>query len=142
MIIEFNFADKYEIRLLKDFILSLSIEKESFRYFNKRSLECLKNHCCTVLYFSNNFPIGYGHLDKENDVIWLGVCVLEKYQNLGLGSQIMDFLINKAEALEFTEINLTVDKTNLNAIKLYERKGFKLTKDSNQILKYTKKIKL
>jgi len=37
----------------------------------------------------DNNPVCYGHLDKENDIIWLGIAVAEQYLRRKLGTIMM-----------------------------------------------------
>lgn len=100
----------------------------SFRYYNKRTFEVLENHIYTSLYFKDNECVGYGHLDKEEDKIWLGIAVNENKINLGIGSYIMDDLLNQYDG----DIFLTVDINNLPAIKLYNKKKFNILHKNNK----------
>lgn len=54
----------------------------------------------------------------------LGVSVLKKYWSLGIGSLIMDELINWSRQVGITRIHLKVNAENHRAIKLYEHLGF------------------
>ena len=36
----------------------------------------------------------------------------------------IDFILNKADAMGYNEISIGVDKKNTNALRLYQRKGF------------------
>ncbi len=57
----------------------------------------------------------------------MGICILSNYQNKGYGSKTMDFIISKIKELNSNYINkiyLSVDSTNLSAIRLYKKKGF------------------
>ncbi|MFS4466251.1 GNAT family N-acetyltransferase [Maribacter sp. 2210JD10-5] len=118
------FAD--ETHTLKAFIESLDDEQNSFRYFKNRTFEVLKNHLYTCLLLNNDLPIGYGHLDKENAIVWLGIVIKKEYQGKGLAKKIMQSLIKRAEELKLESIHLSVDNDNERAITLYERFGFHL----------------
>ncbi|EFM12861.1 GCN5-related N-acetyltransferase [Paenibacillus curdlanolyticus YK9] len=73
------------------------------------------------LVFRNDDP-DYTIPDKR---IYLSrMIVKEEYRNRGIGSSILDFLIDYAEQLGYEEIALGVDTGNLNARYLYEKKGF------------------
>lgn len=50
--------------------------------------------------------------------------VKKKYRNRGIGSEILEFLIRKAESMGFSEMTIGVDKNNLNALHLYKKYGF------------------
>lgn len=94
---------------------------ESFRYFQSRSIEAIKNHLVTLVVTYNGDIVGYGHIDFEK-VHWIGICVLEKYQGQGYGSLIMKTLMGYTQ----NTLYLTVDKSNKKAINLYTKYGFKI----------------
>lgn len=55
----------------------------------------------------------------------LGISLRKKYWGMGLGSEIMDYLINWAKSNGITKkINLLVREDNIRGIKLYEKFGF------------------
>lgn len=55
----------------------------------------------------------------------LGISILEDYRGIGLGKQLMLLLIEKAKEMGKLKIDLDVREDNINAIKLYEKVGFK-----------------
>jgi GNAT superfamily N-acetyltransferase len=124
MILEVVFESKKHKELIEIFINSMGNSSNSFRYFNSRSTSVIQNHICTILLIIDNTPIGYGHLDKEENSIWFGIAIVEKYIGKGKGKLIIEYLINKADNLKIPEIKLSVDKENISAIKLYEKYGF------------------
>lgn len=125
------------ISKLESFINSLGNEQKSFRYFDTRGWEVLKNHVCTFLLFQKNTPVGYGHLDSEDNIIWLGIVVKEEHQGKGFAKEIMQILVNKAQELKLKNIQLSVDNENKKAISLYQKFGFEIvTKNEiNTIMK-------
>lgn len=50
--------------------------------------------------------------------------VKKEYRNRGIGSDILEFLINKAAETGFEEMTIGVDKDNQTALHLYEKFGF------------------
>ena len=50
--------------------------------------------------------------------------VKKEYRNRGIGSTILEFLINKAKEMGFSEMTIGVDKDNINALHLYRKYGF------------------
>jgi len=134
------------LHLLKNF--SNNTLSNHFRYFNKFlssndfPLNIIKNHIYTIIGtinkedLSSNIPIAYGHIDYENNY-WLGICVLNEYQNKGYGKQIMNNLIQFVNNNNINPLFLTVDNDNLNAIHLYNKFNFSIY-DSNQ--SFTKMI--
>jgi ribosomal protein S18 acetylase RimI-like enzyme len=133
-----------EVKLLEQFIADAGTSLKSFRYFQKRPLEVIKNHLCTFLLLDEGKPVAYGHLDvsdeatiaancgssekiaKTEKTIWLGVAVVEKYLGLGLGAMMMNQLISFAKLNKVKEIKLSVDNDHTSAISLYEKLGFNL----------------
>ena len=108
---------------LKIFIQNLGSSESSFRYFQKRSLDVISKHLITFLAYENDEPVGYGHLEEENGVNWLGIAVTEKSIGNGIGSKVLDLLIHYAEGKEL-ELRLSVDLSNIKAYKLYQRRKF------------------
>ena len=124
------------IELLEQFILKIGIAAESFRYYNSRPISVIKNHLVTLLLIDNENPIAYGHLDKENEDVWLGICVLSEYSRKGYGKKMMNELIIEAKELHLSNIVLTVDKDNFSAINLYKKMNFFKVGESNNYYKY------
>jgi len=110
---------------LQKFIDGFNGEQHSFRYFKHRTVHVVVNHIFTFLLLRGEQAVGYGHLDKENDRVWLGIVVKKEYQGLGLSKEIMKILINKAIELNVATIYLAVDDDN-KAKKLYGNFGFTL----------------
>lgn len=50
--------------------------------------------------------------------------VKKEYRGRGIGSEILQFLINKAKEMDYHEITLGVDKDNTTALHLYNKFGF------------------
>ena len=50
--------------------------------------------------------------------------VKKEYRGRGIGSEILEFLINKAKEMDFVEMTIGVDKDNENALHLYRKYGF------------------
>lgn len=117
------------IDLLKVFIENLNEEKKTFRYYNNRSLRIISNHLYTSLLFLNDEPVSYGHLDKENDIVWLGILVKEQFQGKGIAKRMMSLLVARAKELNLTAIQLSVDKINNKAISLYLKYEFKVIQE-------------
>jgi len=66
---------------------------------------------------------------KENSIKINRIEVLPDYQNKGIGSAVLDHIIEKAKK-ENRNIELRVFKIN-PAFRLYERKGFKIFKETD-----------
>lgn len=123
--------------ILDKFLQSNKVGVKSFRYFQKRPFEIINNHLYTCLYFEKNKCVGYGHLDYENEKIWLGIIVADGMLGKGYGAYIIKDLISNTK----NDIHLSVDKSNLRAINLYSKIGFVnlLTNEEYSIMIYKQK---
>ena len=54
------------------------------------------------------------------------ICVDEKYRGNGIGTQLLEHLRNTGKEQGCTDMYLTVNQENENAIKVYEKFGFKV----------------
>lgn len=50
--------------------------------------------------------------------------VKKEYRNCGIGREILEFLIEKARSMGYSEMTIGVDKDNVNALHLYKKYGF------------------
>ena len=114
---------------LNEFIKDMGASSKKFRYYAKRAPEdAIANHMVTILLFDGP-SIGYGHLDKEANKVWLGICVKDKYCGKGYGKEVMRYLTDSYSG----DIYLSVDKDNLSAQRLYGLFSFKIIKESGNI---------
>lgn len=116
------------------------INNKHFRYFENRNKDAVKNHVLTIIGCENNLPIAYGHLDYEDGIYWLGVCVLDAYQGKGHGTRIIEYILDNTDKT----VQLSVDHDNYRAIGLYLKFNFELVKanDKSLIMKRSNIIKL
>jgi RimJ/RimL family protein N-acetyltransferase len=98
-----------------------------FRYYEKRPFDIIEEHVYTSLYLYDGEPIGYGHIDRENNKNWLGIFISDKYRNKGIGKIIMTDLVQNSK----DDIYLTVDKENIGGINLYKKIGFNIEVEEN-----------
>ena len=54
------------------------------------------------------------------------ICVNEKNRSKGIGTELLNFAKNIAKENNCTDMYLTVNEENINAIKVYEKFGFKV----------------
>lgn len=62
--------------------------------------------------------------------------VKRHYQNLGVGSRLLQFVENDLRRLGFSIITLNVAKENINALRLYQRQGYQITGPRSGIWSY------
>jgi len=108
---------------VEKFLLSAGESLNSFRYFSKRNISVIDSHILTILYRNDDKYVGYGHLDREGDRIWLGICLAEDERGKGIGKIVMQDLTKFAKTRGL-DVNLLVDNENTRAISLYQKFGF------------------
>ena len=132
----------YNLKILANFIVEDL--PSSFRYFSSRSIDITRNHVLTIVGLVDDLPIAYGHIDHENNINWLGICVLERCQGNGYGKKILNHLINYIYSNNISNIQLSVDIDNYIAINLYLKNRFKFKQiyKTNYIMTLNKSIEL
>ena len=119
---------KENISILKEFLRNDI--PSTFRYFSTRTLDCIKNHIITLVGTVDSIPVGYCHIDKDlHGTNWLGVCVLDEYQGNGYATQLIHHALRN---INIDIIQLTVDRSNSNAIFLYRKLGFRFLLDESK----------
>ena len=99
--------------------------------FNEENSVRVCSHAGQDLYYAvlldGEKIIGYGMLrgwDEGYDIPAIGLCILEEYQNIGLGALLLLFLETLARARNCLKVMLKVNKDNEKARKLYETRGY------------------
>jgi [ribosomal protein S18]-alanine N-acetyltransferase len=83
-------------------------------------------YCSVVL---NRLIVGYGMLrgySEGYEIPSLGLCIHPDYMNLKLGQLLMAYLHSQAKLRGSTKIRLKVYKSNIQAIRLYDKLGYQL----------------
>ena len=109
---------------LERFVSSIANGSKSFRYFQNRGFGIVQGHDVSVILEIGDEPIGYGHIETENGVSWLGIAVSDAHTGKGWGKLIMAHLIEATTGTPIRVLNLKVDQNNVGAIKLYQEHGF------------------
>ncbi len=71
--------------------------------------------------FSKENP-GYGFVNEHTPE--LGIAIEKEYRGKGLGTKLMDAMIEEVKNSGFEALSLSVDARNGNAIRLYDKIGF------------------
>ncbi|MCJ8011841.1 GNAT family N-acetyltransferase [Paenibacillus sp. KQZ6P-2] len=138
---EIKIADYHDIYLLnQDFNPNLSIFTEEKV---KEKIEIIKNKTKDMIFVceQNNEVIGYIHgspyelLFSDPLVNVLGFVVKQKYRNQGIGSMLIERLEQWGKDNGFSGIKLLSHPSRIQAHRLYERRGYKFTKDQKNFIK-------
>lgn len=114
------FLNNFEYSELNKVIKNNSELTKHFRYYHTRNQLDFNKHDYHILVIKDRQVVGYGHLDPEDDFVWLGMFVVKYFEGLGIGNAIVKHLIKNTNK----NIQLTVDKDNHNALKLYLKNNF------------------
>ena len=92
--------------------------------FNKvNNIEEIINNKEIIGYYDNNKLVGYLIYKKLYEVIDLLYIIVDPiYRKHGIGSKLMEYLLN----MEYERIMLEVNTNNKSAIKLYKKYNFKI----------------
>jgi [ribosomal protein S18]-alanine N-acetyltransferase len=85
----------------------------------------LAGYTCIVLE-RGDMVAGYGILSvAAGEAHVLNICVDPDYRRLGYGDRLLDELLTRARAASVKEVFLEVRPSNVNALSLYRKKGFR-----------------
>ena len=85
----------------------------------------LAGYTCIVLE-RGDMVAGYGILSvAAGEAHVLNICVDPDYRRLGYGNRLLDELLTRARAASVREVFLEVRPSNVNALSLYRKKGFR-----------------
>lgn len=98
--------------------------EQTFAFVN----DCIINDYPTLFVLSESDKVvGWCEIvakDNNNDVGHLGMGLLKEYRGQGIGKKLIKTAIKNAKEYGFSFIELSVRKSNLKAINLYEHIGF------------------
>lgn len=85
----------------------------------------LAGYTCIVLQRGDSV-VGYGILSvAAGEAHVLNLCVDPDYRRLGYGDRLLDEMLKRARAAAVKEVFLEVRPSNVNALSLYRKKGFR-----------------
>jgi len=103
----------------------------------KEYIESLLNEKINIFIVLEKEVIGFlyayeetkGHLPfhkKRKYIVIDNIVIDENYRNNGYGEKLLNYIVEYAKNRNYNDIVLNVYRFNENAIKLYEKKGFKI----------------
>ena len=139
---------KEEYNILKDFLYEAiyipeGVEIPSKDIINNKDLQVYikdfgkKDDNCLIA-IDNNKIIGacwtrimndYGHID--NSTPSLAISLYEEYRNKGIGTKLMNEMINLLKEKGYNKVSLSVQKINY-AFKMYKKLGFEIVKETKE----------
>lgn len=144
---DFQFVDLTRAQspetLLSSLVAALGRGAESFRYFESRPLDVVRRHRISLALTVGSEVAGYGHVEVEEGIAWLGIAIVASHAGQGWGKLVMSELLARARASGIDELHLKVDRVNESAIRLYAACGFtpQVDKSSEKALHMTCRMK-
>lgn len=118
--------------LIDKFLRNAGDSLQSFTYFKNRPISCIDNHLATFLLMLDSEPIGYAHLDPEDNKIWFGICIAQNHKGKKHGNFLINYIINYTKSKKYKSIFLSVHKDNKAAIKLYNKYKFNIYSENKK----------
>jgi perosamine synthetase len=111
-----------------------TIKSNFFRYYNNRTIDCVKNHFITYLFFNTikNTFFGYTHIDYF-EKHWFGIYLHNEYCGKNIGGMMLNYTLFQCNNTNIDEISLSVDVCNENAIKLYKKNKFIIDNEEQDV---------
>lgn len=106
-----------------------------------KNIKSQKDYLVWGVMFDNN-PIGVCGLKNisDNDCEYWGYIGEKRYWGKGIGSEIIQLMINKAVELNLNYVWLKVKEENIPALKLYEKFGFREFKKVGKLIYMHKRL--
>ena len=76
------------------------------------------------------------HLELNDDILYMDVVVLPKYQKKGIATKILNDIKSGKLGIDFNKIKISVDERNIASIKLFENAGFVLIGKDDELFEY------
>jgi ribosomal protein S18 acetylase RimI-like enzyme len=112
--------------IIEDFNSHLGCGVETFRYFQTRSYDVIRTHDISLAMRINGKLAGYAHVEKENNIYWVGIAIVENGSGMGWGKILLSELLFRAYNIGIFDLHLRVDRSNTGAVRLYFLFGFNL----------------
>lgn len=129
--------DDNDIPLLKEIHrlpqISKFIHIDEDRYFEYVTVS---DHVVYYKILLNGKIIATLHCECEGDTLYLSLFVVPAYQKRGIGSQILVDIKAKKIDLSFSKIQVCIEKDNTASIRLFEKSGFTLLGEEDELLTY------
>jgi ribosomal protein S18 acetylase RimI-like enzyme len=101
----------------------------------------LDDECLNVVAWNDDEAAGHATLVPDGDAYELAIFVLQKYQEAGIGTQLMRALLGYGHESEVEKVWLTVERWNRAAVSLYKKIGFETSNSESFELEMTLRLR-
>lgn len=114
-----------ELEILKDNYSKPSVER--FVEINKERFWSYVTETENVYFYkvyNENTLSGTVQCEIYDRILYLAIVVFPEYQNKGIGTDIIKFVLDGRMGLDFKEIQISIDEKNTASMKLFKNSGF------------------
>ena len=86
--------------------------------------------------FEEKSLVGTIHLEKNDNIIYMGILIFPEFQNAGLGTKVISDIKNDIFNLDFKKIEVSIDESNIPSLRLFEKSGFKFISQKDILKNY------
>lgn len=86
--------------------------------------------------YKKNSLVGAIHLEVKDKILYMSILVFPEYQNQKIGSYIIQDIQDRKLPIDFERIEVSIDKTNIASIRLFEKMNFKLFAKEKELFTY------
>ncbi len=90
--------------------------------------------------FDNDQLVATTHFELADCVLYMGIVVFPQHQNKGIGTSVLKDIQNHSFALDYSEIHVSIDESNVASVKLFEKTGFEYVGREDELLDYTYRL--
>ncbi len=90
------------------------------------------------IYYLNKL-VGCVQTELYCDILYIALIVIPEFQRMGFGTQIVKDIIDMKTGLSYSEINVSVDKTNIPSLKILKKLGFIQTGTDEELIELSYK---
>ncbi len=114
-----------ELEILKDNYSKPSVER--FVEINKEkfwSYVTETENVCFYKVYNESTLSGTVQCEIHDGILYLAIVVFPEYQNKGIGTDMVKYVIEGKTGLDFKEIQVSIDEKNTASMKLFKNSGF------------------
>ena len=119
-----------QIYRMPDISRFLSVDNNYFQYVT---------HTENVYFYKvyeNEILIGTIHLEKNENLLYMDILIFPEFQRMGFATNVIKDIQNDIFGLNCETIEISIDKSNIASIKLFENAGFTFLSKEDELLNY------
>ncbi len=126
-----------ELEIIKENYAQPSVER--FVDINKDKFWTYVTESKNVYFYkvyNDDILVGTVQCEVYDGILYLALVVFSEYQNKGIGTDMIKFIIDGKTGLEFKEIQVSIDEKNTASMRLFKNAGFKRTGQEEELVDF------